>query len=482
MRTFYTWAREQAGAKMNKIDIKIVDGVRGIFAEEHIEAGEELLNVSAKAILGCKEDNVIRKWFTPEMTSAFSEDILCTAILLLMETHNDSSWFKPWLKTLPTADDMKDVPWYWTHDELEYLQDAGTAQAVLSLDASLKETYENLIIPRTKEAPPVKVSKSEPAFPRGEYTIDELKWAVIMAISRTWSFGMVPLVDLGNHHFEKGRLISIEYEINGNMESPITTLGLHAGSSMEPGEQFYVQYGDKTGLHLLTYYGFLPPLEEDSISVHMYHYVPSERAPGSDEDIVVTLLDNRFPDVHGETREMNFNLHHERGIPADMLDFARIVSFRACSDSAAVASPDGSWIMHGPISYANEIRALKMIYDIVVGEPSPTTIEEDEALLESSDLSRVVRIAVRCRLQAKLLRREALQLLEAKWLALLSVEHEANFSNNMGEHEHEDHGNEEAWTEGDEHSSEEGEAEGHQEEGAEYEPEPEVEAEGEGES
>eukprot|EP00164_Ancoracysta_twista_P016909 GFYU01028585.1.p1 GENE.GFYU01028585.1~~GFYU01028585.1.p1 ORF type:complete len:153 (+),score=37.67 GFYU01028585.1:96-554(+) len=91
-----SWVVNNEGV-LNKVHVAIKDGEAVVSADEDIKTGDLLVHIPADMLVwpaSIKPDNkyISSSWDVPTALAAF----------ILLEKHNPSSFWRPWLKTLPS--------------------------------------------------------------------------------------------------------------------------------------------------------------------------------------------------------------------------------------------------------------------------------------------------------------------------------------------------------------------------------------------
>eukprot|EP00741_Cyanophora_paradoxa_P019386 tig00021127_g18714.t1 len=243
---FLRWFEANGGRYAPQLELRTNNGVRGVYVNAPIEEGEELYFVPGDLLLHCgegEEEAVLGAGLAEEL-GAVEADLWCLAILLLRETLDASSRWAPWIRSLPREIEVPLLD--YSEEELAALGDPRRLQRALETRAEVELVASHL-------------HELAPGATRGE-----LEWALKAALTRSWQdCGLAPFGDLFNH--DPGAA-----NAGPDFEGPDGAGGcaqarLVADRAYEAGRQVAISYGAKSGAMLLLYYGFLPPVEADSV-------------------------------------------------------------------------------------------------------------------------------------------------------------------------------------------------------------------------
>ena len=118
------------------------------------------------------------------------------ALFLLAESCDPNSWWQPYLRMLPTVDELQRHALFWDDESLYGYYDVALAECALRDQANAQAIYKHFVAP------------GFPSCCGSLPTLDELKWALAVAESRALygSFGsgvsycaLLPMIDLVNH-------------------------------------------------------------------------------------------------------------------------------------------------------------------------------------------------------------------------------------------------------------------------------------------
>ena len=168
------------------------------------------------------------------------------------------SFFKAWVKALPSPDDM-DHPLLWSEEDQEVLQSSSSNKIYRRLDDLEDDAtwlMEN-VFAKNKERYPEKVTldgKERPCF-----SIAGFIWAMAIAQSRSYfldgKLRILPYLDMCNHDDDAEEVRA------GTMGTFGTTKGakLVVAEKVAAGDEIFCSYGPKSAADYLLEHGFCPP-------------------------------------------------------------------------------------------------------------------------------------------------------------------------------------------------------------------------------
>ncbi|EKX32933.1 hypothetical protein GUITHDRAFT_120884 [Guillardia theta CCMP2712] len=155
-------------------------------ASKRISPGETFLKVPRHLLLGPHQlrasslDRLLEGWQLPD----------CMLLLLMCESVNSSSFFRPYLDLLP---DTVDTPITWSKEEAKELVGSPVLHRAVKLRHELARSFQEM-----KD----KVFDKYPdRFPPLLFSYERYQWAYSILRSRAFgNYTLMPLIDLMNHH------------------------------------------------------------------------------------------------------------------------------------------------------------------------------------------------------------------------------------------------------------------------------------------
>lgn len=184
----YRWLKHH-GAALQNVQVQETGAeYRTVFANNRVPKNEILLSVPRVCIMttsDAKASAIGQAVISAKCQLAHNHSWL--ALYLLQEKRNNTSFFGPYISTLPTH--YRNVPLLYTKEELAELRGSFVLGMISYVQQLILEDFERL-------------RSSVPAF---VYSLDEFTWARIAVISRIFAMpaiseeGLVPLADMLNH-------------------------------------------------------------------------------------------------------------------------------------------------------------------------------------------------------------------------------------------------------------------------------------------
>jgi len=360
---------------------------RGLVANRNFAPGETLASMPVHVGIGTPVETKSGRPWNLEMASQ-----------MLDERNAGSSTAKgrePWWEILP-KDNASPVLFEFTEQEVNELQDKDTMREA----RLMREMFET----EAEET----ISDSNGL----SWGFEELSWASSMMQSRSfvtdgehWTF---PLIDLCNHDFEPNAQVK-------SIRSPDTCQGLDAleeiaaAEGIDPGpdrfaliagedgiragEEILISYGNWPNDVFLLFFGFVPPHNPHDAVVlfnsaeELVEWVVEKRCNGQNNAQYVKQTAQALEDTLGD-------------------DLDRIVVLQDGIDARVPAAVEEmSKLMN------DEINALALVFKRCewLLQTYTTSLEEDEDLLHTVDLSSNKQLAVRYRLNKKRLLQSAIR-------------------------------------------------------------------------
>jgi len=179
------WITENGGTVSDKVLLNTVNNVRGLYSTEKIEKDEVLCLLPKKCILNITEYDATLDEFN------VNERFYKLCHLLATELYYDTdSFYYPYLKLLPSPEDLKSHPYlYYTLDDINLM-----VQHYPQIGAYLKNIYNksNKLL--------TKYFMVDPLFPKYMHSLDFARYIVALYHTRIWeSYGFLPISDLANN-------------------------------------------------------------------------------------------------------------------------------------------------------------------------------------------------------------------------------------------------------------------------------------------
>eukprot|EP00927_Polykrikos_kofoidii_P035269 TRINITY_DN29856_c0_g1_i1.p1 TRINITY_DN29856_c0_g1~~TRINITY_DN29856_c0_g1_i1.p1 ORF type:complete len:588 (-),score=72.85 TRINITY_DN29856_c0_g1_i1:83-1846(-) len=390
------------------LDFRVVADERVVVAKRQVKAGELLLRLPMQVlmhagyykvpgsqsppppseIIGTVDGPGVASTLSPAMHLGLSDGREFTTyvapqtwLALYMMEHRrlgSSSEWSPYLELLPQK--FPTNPVFFEPQDWKWLEGSTFVRRALRHKDSLRKQFET-------------VSDLVPGFDTN-YTLDEFVWARVAISSRVfgWSLPglsaddtdfMVPLGDMFNHRSPK----QIEWVFNKTLR----TLDYWAKEDVPRGEELLISYGGKCNSQYLLHYGFAmpgidkrqPPLSTVRIPFDLDDTIPDRDAREmwlaknqlktdvEEFEVSTTAAGSGFQNMLGYARLLVIPF-------AD--NFDRTLKARGCR---VFAMPPRC---EQPLSLDVEQAALKLCISVVRRALAayPTTLEEDEVLLNST--------------------------------------------------------------------------------------------------
>ncbi|CAI9096554.1 OLC1v1032733C1 [Oldenlandia corymbosa var. corymbosa] len=410
VQTFWEWLRDE-GVVSSKTPVKpgVVPEGLGLVATRDIAKNEVVLEVPK------------RFWINPDAAASSEIGSVCSglkpwisvALLLLREkTREDSKW-KHYFGVLPQ---YTDSTIFWSEEELAELQGSQLLSTTLSVKEYVQTEFQKV------EAEVILPNKRLFPFP---ITLDDFFWAFGMLRSRAFSrlrnqnLVVVPFADLINH----SDLVTTEdhaHEVRGpaGLFSWDYLFSLRSPLDLKAGEQVFIQYDlNKSNADMALDYGFVPGSSRDAFTLTL-------QISESDEffDDKLDIAEN-----NGLGATEYFDIKLDCPLPPMMLPYLRLVALGG-TDAFLLESifRNAVWgHLELPISRANEELICQVVQKACNSALSayPTSIEEDDNLLEEGNLSTRHMMAVKIRAGEKKVLQYISKLFEEREAELAGLEY-----------------------------------------------------------
>lgn len=366
----------------------------GLKATKEIKAEELFLWVPRKLLMTVEsaKNSVLGSLYSQDRILQAMGNITL-AFHLLCERANPSSFWLPYIKTLPSS---YDTPLYFEEDEVRYLQ---STQAIHDVFSQYKNTARQY-------AYFYKVIQTHPNASKlplkDAFTFDDYRWAVSSVMTRQnqiptedgsrVTLALIPLWDMCNH---TNGLITTGYNLEDDRCECV------ALQEFKAGEQIYIFYGTRSNAEFVIHNGFFfENNAHDRVKIKL-GVSKSDRLYAMKAEVLARA---------GIPTSSVFALHvTEPPISAQLLAFLRV--FCMSEDELkehligehAIDKIFTLGNSEFPVSWDNEIKLWTFLEAraSLLLKTYRTTIEEDKHLLEQGNLSLHAVMAIKLRLVEK---------------------------------------------------------------------------------
>lgn len=366
----------------------------GVVALQDLDEGEQFLAVPRRLILSADTA------FASTCGAVLARDNICTqmpslalAVFVALERHNSESFWKPYLDILPTSFLL---PLWFDAQTLQHLEGSPILYDVLRLKKSTMRQYDHLhrLLKKSGFA---------------DMSYRDFLWGVSVVMTRQnripkrgkpddYVLALIPGWDMCN--YADGKITTFFDGLRDESQSAVM-------KPVKKGEQIYIYYGDRTNWKLFVFSGFVYEAHPNDAVEFLYGMTP--------EDPLLKLKMSMLAKRKFKPREV-FSAPSSGDISSKLLDYARLCVMD--KEDAAIALKHPEQAVLGP---ANEKRALQSLLDryTEVLKAYPTSIEQDDALLQADDISPALRLVIRLRRTEKRLLARGLESLNKQMDALL---------------------------------------------------------------
>ncbi|XP_033123935.1 actin-histidine N-methyltransferase-like [Anneissia japonica] len=394
LENLLTWVKDN-GAMCNNIQIANYDTEGyGIQATTEIKEDDVFLSIPRKIMVTvetAKQSEIGKLAETDPILKSMPNVLL--AIHILNEKYKEDSFWKPYFDCLPHS---YSVPLYFNEEELNLLQGSQAYSESMKQYKNIARQYAyfNKLFHTSPDVADIPLKNT--------FTYDGYRWAVSTVMTRQNQIpstdrkfqctALIPVWDMCNHTNGK---IRTGFDLAQNCSSSL------ALKNYQPNEQVLIYYGKRTNMELLVHNGFVfPGNEDDGVAIQLgmskndklyqlkmellamyslrsndtYTVLPGDN-PLSKQLLVFLRIFCMTED------ELNVRFKYER--KQEMLEFL-------LKDKL-------------PVSKTNEIKLWIFLETrlILLLRLYKTTVEEDKALLEQSDISEFSRQCIQLRLGEK---------------------------------------------------------------------------------
>jgi histone-lysine N-methyltransferase SETD3 len=370
---FLVWLREGGAVFPDMYLRKYTENYRGVHMSRRVAGNRQILYVPKHFLITVemgKETAIGRKIIEADLDlSAMKHCFLC--VFALVDRQNEESFYQPYYRILPQSFD--NMPIFWTDEELELLTGSYMLKQVHDRRKNIQADYED-------------ICRAAPEFTR--FTLEEFTWARMMVASRNFGVeidgiktdALVPYADMLNHLRPRQTRWTYDQSQDG-----FTISSLH---ELRAGDQVFDSYGKKCNSRFLLNYGFAVDDNRDPDG-HCHNQVRLYFDLLADDpalSIKQSLLVSEF-----SGRGIRVSMNYSDTSTREAFSFMR---FACAKGNEVMLLPrvdsafdwDDSPIP--PLSKDTEIDVLQLLRQFCEDQllKYPTTLEEDNAMLESGEL------------------------------------------------------------------------------------------------
>ncbi|XP_004584591.2 actin-histidine N-methyltransferase [Ochotona princeps] len=388
------WASENGASVEGFETVHFKEEGFGLRATRDIKAEELFLWVPRKLLMTVEsaKSSVLGPLYSQDRILQAMGNI-ALAFHLLCERANPSSFWQPYIQTLPSE---YDTPLYFDEDEVRHLQ---STQAIHDVFSQYKNTarqyaYFYKVIQTHPQASKLPLKDS--------FTYEDYRWAVSSVMTRQnqiptedgsrVTLALIPLWDMCNH---TNGLITTGYNLEDDRCECVALQDFRAG------EQIYIFYGTRSNAEFVIHSGFFfDNNSHDRVKIKL----------GVSKGDRLYAMKAQVLARAGIPTSSVFALHFsEPPISAQLLAFLRVFCMteeelkgHLLGDSAI----DRIFTLGNsefPVSWDNEVKLWTFLEDraSLLLKTYKTTIEGDKAVLKKQDLSVRATMAVKLRLGEK---------------------------------------------------------------------------------
>mmetsp|Transcript_2671 Transcript_2671/g.3863 ORF Transcript_2671/g.3863 Transcript_2671/m.3863 type:complete len:474 (+) Transcript_2671:106-1527(+) len=376
VKNLVKWLKK-SGAAFPKVEIsRYAKEGRDLRSKEKIKAGEQIIYIPRRCILDVNQgkDCKIGRAVKCEAKGWISGHTYLAIRMLTERDLGESSFFAPWFKVLPKEYKSQGMPQYWTEDQKKELKGTKTLAKTNAVKAAIKEMWGRV--------------SQVAAVQKAGWTLEDFAWARYTVLTRTFGVDMqgkeatimVPMADMANHEFDRPSRWKYDDKKKGFVVKVIRDLDI--------GANLTDTYGSKGNDSFLPFYGFC--LENNEFNQGRF-VLPVKNVNGVEVDFLRRIAVSRcaYELEDGKVKKIDATTDTE-GIGSkrggkELFTYCRALALtsdeyeRIRKNKKNIKRPTEI-----PISRSNEKRALKIIKNSAQRALSmfPTTIEEDEAILQ----------------------------------------------------------------------------------------------------
>jgi len=382
-KVFVEWLLKNGAKFADRVELKAYDDeVRGVHATRDIAADEVVVEIPLKCLITVemgKETDVGKAVLEADLELDAPKHVFLM-LFVLTDRRKHGSFFQPYYDMLPAT--LSNMPVFWSSDELERLEGSYLKAQVEERKRAIANDYEA-------------ICGAYPGF-RQVASLAQFQWARMCVCSRNFGVvvrgvrtsALVPYADMLNHLRPR--------ETKWTYDNQRTAFTITALQGLAQGAQIYDSYGQKCNHRFLLNYGFAVEdnREPDGFCPNEVSVAVSLKPndPLAPRKQLLWIRDGavgakRVRICAADNDNFRAVVSLLRVVVADDDDLERVLgqnpygSYRTASD------------VHFPVSFKNEVRALRALLDLARDLTSkyPTTLDQDRAALgrvaESGDLT-----------------------------------------------------------------------------------------------
>jgi len=387
---FDDWVK-QTDIKRNGLALRDFGKLRGVQANEDVEAGTVVLEVPADLCLSDGEELFAKTPIGQLVPREEWKDLFwlskMAAVLAYERKKGADSKFCSWIQNLPV--EHPPVPFDWNEEETSELQDDLLEAEIDGAFFWFGSRYDEIFF----------MAKDHGIEGKDLLTREQFLSAAFMIQSRTFLLEvngqerrcMVPFMDMFNHkpgcqsHFSYNALTD--------------KVELRLDYAVKKGEQIFINYGENSNGHFLKYYGFIP--DENPYESVQFRGIcnPEDLQHMNEEDFPLEKMS-----ILEETVALNevFNIYGS-SIQQEYLSALRL-ALATREDYSTCLSQNWRNALHSnsAISSSNEKQVAEILLKRCKEHQLkfPTTIEDDEICIQNV-ASENIKLAAKYRLQKK---------------------------------------------------------------------------------
>ncbi|AYV79641.1 MAG: hypothetical protein Faunusvirus32_3 [Faunusvirus sp.] len=339
------WVRDNGGTVSDKLSIQQTDVMdRFVAASNDIDPNEELLNIPNKICITKDKISSVPNFEQFDIDS-MSDKFKLLIILMYNIQLGEASFFKHYIKLLPTLQYFNNHPLYQFTDEnrIQWQHISPSFVALLSaLNQECIDCYSKLAT----------FNKTTAVFSQDSLSIENVKWCYLLILTRSWrNTGLVPIADMLQHSNHSTMILN-----NGSEKNSLTTQNI-----IKSGEIVYDNYCINDELMQFAIYGFVDDIE--NMTVRRYINIALPKKDIFDNTTVL----NRFK--NGELN--NYIASHailymtNAGIHTSLLEYLRVNCMDETDMQNINLSKDGKPYYSSIISLTNESRVYTNILSLI---------------------------------------------------------------------------------------------------------------------
>mmetsp|Transcript_39839 Transcript_39839/g.62164 ORF Transcript_39839/g.62164 Transcript_39839/m.62164 type:complete len:272 (+) Transcript_39839:381-1196(+) len=233
---------------------------RGLAATQFLADGEVAVSIPSGLSLSIQAalSSPLASPLSEGLRSSKLDEFSALAVYLLFEAMNETSFYRPFLCSLPRHIPLPVFSPIESLKEGAYGNETRFLRAVETMGKVMADNYE-LVSRELFDRIPTNFP-SKPSFGAWLWSCSVIfsrAWGVPVPQEAAWANGLgvdsmhvlAPVADMVNHH---QTMRKVKRNSDGGIE-------IVAGKALERGEEITISYGDKCNLELLAHYGFVLP-------------------------------------------------------------------------------------------------------------------------------------------------------------------------------------------------------------------------------